>query len=169
MCPPHLILLCFIKCSTILNIKLGFKWIASGIAILHSCAILFMHILLSAHDKFHVYWPLTSIYCQGQECVEVYLHILNTPSWGGAQLEKHRENFTFTFTLTVPHCDSPCCRWRGRPTDMGAGICENFEWVAEIRQGVVLQIRCLVGVNNLNCKKYYKSPRPGRILNLWTR
>jgi len=31
-----------------------------------------------------------------KECVELYLHSPNTPSWRGAQL-KHRDNFTFTF------------------------------------------------------------------------
>jgi hypothetical protein len=30
-----------------------------------------------------------------EECVELYLHFLNTPSWWSAQL-KHRDNFTFT-------------------------------------------------------------------------
>jgi len=33
-------------------------------------------------------WPLTSIYCRGQECVELYPHSFNTPSWCGAQLKK---------------------------------------------------------------------------------
>jgi hypothetical protein len=32
-----------------------------------------------------------------KECVDLYLHSSNTPSWRGAQL-KHRDNFTFTFT-----------------------------------------------------------------------
>jgi len=32
------------------------------------------------------------------ECVELYLHSLNTPSWRGAQL-KHRDNFTFISRL----------------------------------------------------------------------
>jgi hypothetical protein len=31
-----------------------------------------------------------------KECVEIYLHSPNTPSWRGAQL-KHRDTFTFTF------------------------------------------------------------------------
>jgi hypothetical protein len=31
-----------------------------------------------------------------KECVELYLHSPNTPSWCGAQL-KHRDNFTFYF------------------------------------------------------------------------
>jgi len=30
--------------------------------------------------------------------VELYIHSPNTPPWRGAQL-KHRDNFTFTFTL----------------------------------------------------------------------
>jgi hypothetical protein len=34
-----------------------------------------------------------------KEWVELYLHSSNTPSWRGAQRE-HRDNFTFTFTLT---------------------------------------------------------------------
>jgi hypothetical protein len=36
-----------------------------------------------------------------KEWVELYLHPTNTPSWRGAQL-KHRDNFTFIFTL-LPH------------------------------------------------------------------
>jgi hypothetical protein len=32
-----------------------------------------------------------------KECVELYLHSPNTPSWCGAQV-KHRDSFTFTFT-----------------------------------------------------------------------
>jgi len=40
--------------------------------------------------------PLTSIYCQDQERVELYIHTPNTPSWRGAQLKiKHRDIFTF--------------------------------------------------------------------------
>jgi hypothetical protein len=39
-------------------------------------------------------WQLTSIQCQGQECVELYHHSLNTPLLHGAQL-KHRDNFIF--------------------------------------------------------------------------
>jgi hypothetical protein len=34
-----------------------------------------------------------------KECVELYLHSPNTPSWRGAYL-KHRDNFSFTFTFT---------------------------------------------------------------------
>jgi hypothetical protein len=40
-------------------------------------------------------WPLTPIYCRGEECVEAYLHSPNTPSWHGAQL-KHRDNLLFS-------------------------------------------------------------------------
>jgi hypothetical protein len=29
--------------------------------------------------------------------VELYFNSPNTPSWHGAQLEEHRDNFTFTF------------------------------------------------------------------------
>jgi hypothetical protein len=43
--------------------------------------------------------PLTCIYCWGQECVELYFHFSNTPSWRGAQL-KHRD-FTFIFINTL--------------------------------------------------------------------
>jgi hypothetical protein len=31
-----------------------------------------------------------------KECVELYLHSPNMPSWRGDQLKKHRDNFTFT-------------------------------------------------------------------------
>jgi hypothetical protein len=45
-----------------------------------------------------------------KECVELYLHSPNTPSWRGAQL-KHRTNFTFT--LPERHCDIfPCSGYR---------------------------------------------------------
>jgi hypothetical protein len=43
-------------------------------------------------------WPLTFIYCRGQDCVELYLHSPNTSSLRGAQL-KHRDNFTFSLPL----------------------------------------------------------------------
>jgi hypothetical protein len=35
-----------------------------------------------------------------KECVELYLHSRNTPSWCGAHL-KHRDNFTFTFNVML--------------------------------------------------------------------
>jgi hypothetical protein len=44
-------------------------------------------------------WPLALIKCRGQECLELYFHSPNTPSWRGAQLKKHRDNFTFAFTF----------------------------------------------------------------------
>jgi len=31
--------------------------------------------------------------------VKLYLHSPNTPKWRGAQLKKHRDNFTFTFIV----------------------------------------------------------------------
>jgi hypothetical protein len=40
--------------------------------------------------------PLSSAEVKG---VELYLHSPNTPSWRGAQ--KHRDTFTFTFSLTT--------------------------------------------------------------------
>jgi hypothetical protein len=56
-------------------------------------------------------WPLTSILCRDQECVELYLHSPNTPSWRDAQL-KQRDNFAFTLSRrcllaiesTIPGC-----------------------------------------------------------------
>jgi hypothetical protein len=30
-----------------------------------------------------------------KECLELFLHSPNTPSWRGAQLGEHRDNFTF--------------------------------------------------------------------------
>jgi Zn-dependent alcohol dehydrogenase len=32
-----------------------------------------------------------------KECVELYFHSPNTPSWRGAQFRKHMDNCTFTF------------------------------------------------------------------------
>jgi hypothetical protein len=42
---------------------------------------------------------LTPSSSEVNECVELYIHSLNTSSWRGAQLkeEKHRDNFAFTF------------------------------------------------------------------------
>jgi hypothetical protein len=37
---------------------------------------------------------------EGKECVELYLHSPNISSWRGAQLKRHRDNFTFTFMVT---------------------------------------------------------------------
>jgi hypothetical protein len=36
-----------------------------------------------------------------KELVELYLHSPNTPSWLGAQLGEHRDNFTLPFTFTL--------------------------------------------------------------------
>jgi hypothetical protein len=51
-------------------------------------------------------WPLTSIQCRGQECVELYLHYPNTPSRRGAQLKKAQWQLTCTFLrfLTFIRC-----------------------------------------------------------------
>jgi len=43
-------------------------------------------------------WPLTSIYCWGQECVELYLHYSQYIFMAWC-LFKHRDNFTFTYTI----------------------------------------------------------------------
>jgi hypothetical protein len=43
-------------------------------------------------------WPLTSICCRVQECMELYLHSSNTPSWRGAHL-KHGDNLMSTFYI----------------------------------------------------------------------
>jgi hypothetical protein len=40
-------------------------------------------------------WPLTSVWCRGQEYVELHLYTPNTSSWRGTQL-KHRDNFTLS-------------------------------------------------------------------------
>jgi hypothetical protein len=37
-----------------------------------------------------------------KECMELFLHSSNMPSWRGTQLKKkHRDNFTFTFTFYI--------------------------------------------------------------------
>jgi len=36
-----------------------------------------------------------------KECVELYFHSPDTTSGCGAQLKKHRDNFTFTFNFTL--------------------------------------------------------------------
>jgi hypothetical protein len=36
-----------------------------------------------------------------KERVELYLHSPNMPSWHGAQFKKHRDYFTFTYTLLL--------------------------------------------------------------------
>jgi hypothetical protein len=71
--------------------------------------------------------------------VELYLHSPNTPSWRDAQ--KHRDNFTFTFTLKSIHVlymahvsrvENHWCRLRGCGLDsygsgksVVAGTCER--------------------------------------------
>jgi hypothetical protein len=53
----------------------------------------------SIHFTFLISYPKSEklkIDAEVKECVELYLHFTNTPSWPGAQL-KHRDNFTFTF------------------------------------------------------------------------
>jgi hypothetical protein len=36
-----------------------------------------------------------------KEWVELYLHSPNTPSWRGARLKNHRDNFTLTFIIII--------------------------------------------------------------------
>jgi len=61
-------------------------------------------------------WPLSSVQCRVQECMELYFHSPNTPSWRGAQLkEKHRNIFTFTLyscmnTYLLTYLLTPWCR-----------------------------------------------------------
>jgi len=45
-----------------------------------------------------------------KECVELYIHSPNTPSWRrGAELKRqHRDNFTFTLLLHTPFGGSNC-------------------------------------------------------------
>jgi hypothetical protein len=38
-----------------------------------------------------------------KECVNLYLHSPNTPSWRGAHLKKHRDNFTSTYCARSRH------------------------------------------------------------------
>jgi hypothetical protein len=53
-----------------------------------------------------VKWPEREVYhlppssVEFKECMELYLHSPNTPSWRVAQLKKHRNNFTFTTVIT---------------------------------------------------------------------
>jgi hypothetical protein len=47
-------------------------------------------------------WPLTSIWCRGQEFVGLYLHSPNTPSWRGAQLKGQAlEQLYLYLTFTI--------------------------------------------------------------------
>jgi hypothetical protein len=78
-----------------------------------------MHIIEAGLDDLRCYWVdvlqlkmyRTKIedvikkpyYVLRQECVELYIHSSNTPSWRGAQLkEKQRDNFTLPY-LTLPY------------------------------------------------------------------
>jgi len=45
-------------------------------------------------------WSLTSICCRGQECVQLYLHSPNMPSWSVAQL-KQGDNFYLYLRLFI--------------------------------------------------------------------
>jgi len=53
-------------------------------------------------------WPLTSIYCPVQECVELYLHSPNSPSWRGDQLKKSTGS-TLPFTFISRSDSSMLC------------------------------------------------------------
>jgi hypothetical protein len=55
---------------------------------------------------------------EAKECVELYVHYPNTPSWRGAQLQ-HKDNFTFTFTFM----------------DLMEIMWEGFDWIhlAQVR------------------------------------
>jgi hypothetical protein len=45
-----------------------------------------------------------------KECMELYLHSTNTPSWRGAQLKKkHRDNFTLPYVATFRKSNH-CCQ-----------------------------------------------------------
>jgi hypothetical protein len=63
-----------------------------------------------------------------KECVELYLHSPNTPSWRGAQL-KHRNNFTFTFYSAGLRADDRGSRVR---FPVGAG---NFSLHHRVQNG----------------------------------
>jgi hypothetical protein len=58
---------------------------------------------------------LASIQCRGQECVELYLHSPNTPSWRDAQLNQ-RENFTFYLYLMYSYKNFFPLDLKGRKT-----------------------------------------------------
>jgi hypothetical protein len=62
-----------------------------------------------------VYFPLVLLNMNSppssaevKECVELYLHSPNTPSWRGAQLKiSHRDNFTFTLFINMNQWENP--------------------------------------------------------------
>jgi hypothetical protein len=63
-------------------------------------------------------WPLTTIYCRGQECVELYLHSSYTPPWRDAHLKNTGTTLPFyhvtLYSLTTENNVSSCgslCTW----------------------------------------------------------
>jgi hypothetical protein len=49
-------------------------------------------------------WPLTSIYCRVQECMESYLHSPNSPSLHGGQLKKLLNYISRSCGFSLLHC-----------------------------------------------------------------
>jgi hypothetical protein len=67
--------------------QLSIQWVSGALS---------LEVKQSRHEADHSP-PYSS---EVKECVELYLHSPNTPSWRGAQLKKkHRDNFTFTFII----------------------------------------------------------------------
>jgi hypothetical protein len=86
-----------------------------------------------------------------KECVELYLHSPNTPLWRGAQLKKHRDNFTFLYYNCLPawgleyrlktpsHNKKIACYETIYGTSELVGFCEHGnEPTGSIRGGVFL-------------------------------
>jgi hypothetical protein len=46
-------------------------------------------------------WPLNFIYCRGQECVDLYLHSPNTPSWNSAELKIKAQGQLYLYLFLV--------------------------------------------------------------------
>jgi hypothetical protein len=91
--------------------------------ILCRCRIAFLsHKSLKAHlEVWHSFKPavifLTGFeLCFGaevKECVELYLHSHNTPSWHGAQLKKHRDNFASPLPYLIRYESDIPALWLG--------------------------------------------------------
>jgi hypothetical protein len=53
-------------------------------------------------------WPLTSIYCRGQEYVELYIYSPIRLHGVVLSYKKHKDNFTFTFVPFTMFTDQEC-------------------------------------------------------------
>jgi hypothetical protein len=100
-----------------------------------------------------------------KECVEIYLHSPNMPSWRGARLEKHRDNFTFTFTYGLDD--------QGFESQQGLGIFLLTTACRPVLRPTQPPIRWVpgalsLGVKRPRCEADHSPPSSAEVKNAWS-